>query len=147
MLSRKAKYGLKAILYLAQVHGKGPVLISDLAAAERIPKKFLEQILLELRKQGLLFARRGRGGGYELARPPRDITMGSVIRILDGPLAPVSCVSQTAYRPCEECLDAKSCGIRLVMQDVRDAMADILDHTDLAAVLLKSESHRKRGED
>jgi len=147
MLSRKAKYGLKAILYLAQVHGKGPVLISDLAAAERIPKKFLEQILLELRKQGLLFARRGRGGGYELARPPRDITMGSVIRILDGPLAPVSCVSQTAYRPCEECLDAKSCGIRLVMQDVRDAMADILDHTDLAAVLLKSESHQKRGED
>jgi Rrf2 family protein len=135
MLSRKAKYGLHAMLALARHHGEGPVQISDLAAEEDLPRKFLELILLELKKQGLLHSRRGRAGGYMLSRSPQEITVGQIIRILDGPLAPVSCVSQTAYRPCDECRDERRCGIRMVMQEVRDAMAAILDGQSLQDVL------------
>ena len=120
MLSRKAKYGLKALIHLARRAGEGPVLIEELAEADRIPRKFLEQILLELKKKGLLTSRKGRGGGYQLGRPPDRISMAEIIRILDGPLAPVPCVSVTAFGPCVECADPHSCGIRLVMQEVRD---------------------------
>jgi Rrf2 family protein len=135
MLSRKAKYGLKALIHLAQHAGEGPVLIEDLAAAERIPRKFLEQILLELKKKGLLASRKGRGGGYQLGRPPGEISMAEIIRILDGPLAPVPCVSVTAYAPCSECVDPAACGIRLVMREVRDGIAAILENATLAEVL------------
>jgi len=135
MISKKTKYGLKALFYLAKHYGCGPVLIMDLAETEHIPKKFLELILLNLKNKGLLQSKKGKGGGYILGKPPDKITMGEVIRILDGPLAPVSCVSQTAYRKCEECRDEKTCGIRLVMQEVRDAMANILDKTSLADLL------------
>ena len=135
MLSRKAKYGLKALIHLAQRAGEGPVLIEDLANAERIPRKFLEQILLELKKKGLLASRKGRGGGYQLGKGPDAIFMGEIIRVLDGPLAPVPCASVTAYQKCDECLDERTCGIRLVMQEVRDGIAGILDSTSLADVL------------
>ncbi len=135
LLSNKAKYGIRALLRLARTHGEGPVLISDLAAREQIPPKFLELILLDLKHHGLLQSRRGRGGGYVLARAAEDVSLGQVIRILDGPLAPVPCVSQTAYFRCDECLDEVTCGIRLVMKDVRDATARILDNTTLAEVL------------
>jgi Rrf2 family protein len=135
MLSRKAKYGLKALIHLAHHAGEGPVLIEDLAQSERIPRKFLEQILLELKKKGLLASRKGRGGGYQLGKGPDAIFMGEIIRVLDGPLAPVPCVSVTAYGRCDECLDERTCGIRLVMQEVRDGIAGILDTTSLADVL------------
>jgi len=135
MLTRKAKYGLLAVLRLAREHGKGPVLIADLAREESIPRKFLETILLELRKRGILESRKGKGGGYLLARPPAEISFGHVVRVLDGPLAPISCVSLTAYRECEECEDETTCGIRMVMKEVRDANARILDGTTLADVL------------
>lgn len=135
MLTRKAKYGLQAVLRLAREHGKGPVLIAELARGESIPRKFLESILLELRHRGVLQSRKGKGGGYSLARPPAEISFGEVVRILDGPLAPISCVSLTAYRECEECEDEATCGIRMVMKDVRDANARILDGTTLADVL------------
>ena len=132
MLSHKAKYGLKAAFYLARHYEDGPVLISDLAAAEYIPKKFLEHILLELKKQGVLYSRMGKGGGYSLAKSPDKIYLGQIIRILDGPLAAVQCVSKSAYVRCVECKDERTCEISKVMKHVRDATAHILDRTSLA---------------
>ena len=132
MLSHKAKYGLKAAFYLARYYEKGPVLISDLAQAEYIPKKFLEHILLELKKHGILYSRMGKGGGYHLSKSPDKIYLGQIIRVLDGPLAPVPCVSKSAYVRCIECKDERTCEIRKVMKHVRDATAKILDNTSLA---------------
>ncbi|MBN1277370.1 MAG: Rrf2 family transcriptional regulator [Deltaproteobacteria bacterium] len=135
MLTKKAKYGLQAILLLAKDYGKGPITIADLAQREGIPKKFLESILLALKNRNILYSLKGKGGGYVLARPPNEISMGEIVRHLDGPLAPVPCVSKTAYRRCEECEDERTCGIRLVMKRVRDSIADILDGTSLEDVL------------
>ena len=135
MLSKKAKYALKALLMLAR-DGKGePVLISEIAERERIPKKFLELILLQLKKHGLLASKKGKGGGYLLGRDSSEITFGQVIRIIDGPLAPLPCVSQMAYRKCDECEDERTCGIRIVMKEVRDETARILDGTSLAEIV------------
>ena len=134
MLSRKSKYGLKALLVLAQKSGSGPVLISELAARDAIPKKFLEAILLELKRHGVVQSQKGKGGGYFLRRKPAEITFGEVIRVLDGPLAAVPCVSRLAYMKCVECVDEQTCGVRLAMKKVRDATADILDNTTLADV-------------
>src|SRR5688572_6817753 len=132
MLSKKSKYGLKALLVLADEAGRGPIQTSELAEREGLPKKFLEAILLELKRHGLLQSKKGRGGGYVLGRPPADITVGQVIRVLEGPLALIPCVSQTAYMKCEECVDERTCGIRLAMKEVRDATARILDNTTLS---------------
>ena|SRR3989338_302024 len=138
MIAKKTKYGLHALIHLSQHYLKGPVLIADLAKKENIPKKFLEVILWELKKHGLLESKQGKGGGYSLAKHPREIKLGQVIRILEGPLAPVSCVSQTAYKKCKECRDENYCGIRLVMKDVREAISNILDKTSLEEVVLKT---------
>ena len=138
MLSKKSKYGLQALLALTQAPQGSSVLISELAEKEHIPKKFLEAILLELKKQGILQSKTGKGGGYQLAKHPSQIKLGQVIRILEGPLAPVSCVSQSAYKRCEECKDEYRCGIRLVMKEVRDAIANILDNTSLEEMNLKA---------
>jgi Rrf2 family protein len=140
MLSRKTKYGLQSVIYLAKRHGKGPVLITELAKSEGIPQKFLEAILLDLRNKGILQSKKGKGGGYFLARAPQDITMGEIIRVLEGPLAPVPCVSQMAYRKCEECKSEADCEIRRVMKEVRDAMAKILDNTTLSDVITTGNS-------
>ncbi len=137
MLSKKSKYGLKALLVLGQEAGLGPVLVSDISQREAIPQKFLEAILLELKRHGIVESKKGRGGGYFLRRRPADITFGEVIRVLDGPLAAVSCVSQTAYMTCAECIDEETCGVRLAMKEVRDATARILDHRTLADVNMK----------
>lgn len=115
------------------------MLISALSEDERIPQKFLELILLDLKRQGILRSKKGRGGGYSLARSPGDVSLGQVIRILDGPLAPLPCVSQTAYVRCEECDDETTCGIRTVMKEVRDSTARILDGTTVADVLTRVE--------
>lgn len=135
MLSQKAKYGIQALLYLSRQPTGSPVLIRDIATEERLPRKFLEAILLELKSAGILQSRPGRGGGYMLNRPARTITLGRVIRLIDGPLAPLPCVSQTAYAPCRDCLDEKTCSIRSVMKQVRDATATILDETTFADLL------------
>jgi Rrf2 family protein len=135
MLTNKTRYALKALIALARQHDGEPVSIADLARKERIPRKFLELILLELKNLGYLQSKKGKGGGYALAKSPQDIKLGQVIRLIEGPLAPVPCVSQTAYRRCDECVDEASCGIRLVMKDVRDAIAAILDSTSVADVL------------
>ena len=144
MLSRKSKYGLKALLALAREAGKGPVLISELARRDAIPKKFLEAILLELKHHGVVESRKGKGGGYFLRRKPAEITFGEVIRVLDGPLAAVPCVSQMAYMKCVECVDEQTCGVRLAMKAVRDATAEILDHTTLAGVNARAARKRRK---
>jgi len=133
MFTRKGKYGLKAMLTLAREHGRGPLLISELAQADRIPKKFLENILLTLKHRGLVHSRKGPHGGYQLGRPPQDISVGDVVRALDGPLALVPCVSVTAYAACEECVTHRDCAVRRIFQQVRDETARILDGTTLAA--------------
>jgi Rrf2 family protein len=133
-LSRKARYALRALYALASDEARGPVLIADLAGRERIPHKFLELILLELRHAGILRSKKGKGGGYALARAPREITLGQIIRVIDGPLAPIPCVSERAYVRCEECVSEEACGTRMVMKEVRDAVARILDGTTLADV-------------
>jgi len=132
MLSRKAKYGIKALSALARAPFGTPVQISTLAAGEHIPHKFLEAILLALRNHGLVRSKKGKGGGYELLKPANQITYGEIIRILDGPLAPVPCASVTAYVKCSDCPNEAACSVRRVMKHVRDAMAGILDHTTLA---------------
>lgn len=132
MLTSKGKYGLKALLHLADRDGAGTALIADIAAANAIPKKFLDAILLELKNAGILHSKKGRGGGYALARPAAKIMIGDVIRVLDGPLAPIPCASRNAYRRCDDCTDATSCRIRALMLSVRDAIAEILDETSLA---------------
>jgi Rrf2 family protein len=137
MLTRKGKYGLKAMIALAKEHGAGPVLIGDLAEQEAIPKKFLENILLALKHRGLVHSRKGPHGGYLLGKAPDQISIGDVIRALDGPLALVSCVSQTAYARCEECVTERDCAVRRVFQQVRNETARILDGTTLAAAAAK----------
>lgn len=144
MLSRKAKYALTAMLHLARHYQKGPRLISEIAEAESLPKKFLELILLELKNAGYLDSRKGRGGGYVLAMEPVRITVGGIIRTIDGPLAPLRCASQTAPVMCEDCPDPATCGIRLVMRDARDAISDVLDGTNLQDVLDRTEAQRSK---
>jgi Rrf2 family protein len=131
VLSQKCKYALQALLSLAREPTQELLLVSDIAERENLPKKFLEAILLELNRNGLVRSRRGRGGGYALAKPADLITFGQVVRIIDGPLAPLSCVSVNYYRRCDDCKDEQTCDIRKVMRRVRDAIATELDGTSL----------------
>ena len=134
-ISKRTQYGLKAMQALGRRYLEGPVMISVLAHEESIPLKFLEAILLDLKCRGLLESKLGRKGGYRLARPPSAITLGAIIRVLEGPLAPLPCASETAYRACEECVDVENCGTRIIMRRVRDAMSEVLDRTTLADLL------------
>jgi Rrf2 family protein len=134
MLSKKAKYAIKALVALAQRRPDEPVRIVDLARQEQIPPKFLELILLNLKNQGILQSRKGKGGGYLLARDPADIYLGQIVRMFDGPLAPVPCASQTAYVRCADCRNEAVCGVHLAMKEVRDATAKILDGTSIASL-------------
>jgi Rrf2 family protein len=144
MISKKTIYAFKALIHLAGTPAGQPVLIADLAKAENIPKKFLEFILLSLRKGGLLLSRIGKGGGYTLAIPANKIKLGAVVRILEGDIAPVQCLSTTNYARCEECQDEATCGIRLTMADVNVALADVLDNLTLADMIERSEAaHNK----
>jgi Rrf2 family protein len=141
-ISKRTKYALRALYSLTRQYGGGPVLIATLAREERIPLKFLEAILLELKTHGIVDSRKGRHGGYRLNRSPAQITIGSVVRVLEGPLAPLPCASETAFRACEECEDAQRCGTRIVMKEVRDAIAAILDGTTLADVVAKIDAEQ-----
>lgn len=133
-LSKRGEYGIRAMIYLAGLDGSGQATPTRvIAEKESIPEKFLEQILVTLKNAGLLGSRRGAGGGYYLRRPAEKITLGEIERVLDGPLAPVRCVSRMAYERCD-CPDEDTCGLRLVMGDVRQAIVQVLDHTTLADV-------------
>ncbi len=144
-LSKRGEYGLRAMLVLAEPgEDEQPrrVQIKEFVAREKIPAKFLEQILLALKNAGILHSKMGVGGGYYLARPANQITLGQIVRILDGPIAPVKCVSQMAYEPCG-CPDENSCGLRMVMFDVRAAISKVLDKTTLADVCQRVKARRE----
>ena len=144
-LSKRGEYGLRAMIMLAIPGPDGhpsTLQIKEISQHEQIPAKFLEQILLALKNAGMLHSKMGVGGGYHLSKPASDISLGSIVRVLDGPLAPVKCVSQMAYEPCG-CPDEETCGLRLVMGDVRNAIADLLDGTSLADVTQRVDSVRE----
>jgi Rrf2 family protein len=141
-ISKRTQYGLKAMLALGRKYREGPILIGTLAREEVIPIKFLEAILLDMKGRGLLDSKMGRKGGYFLSRPPSAITIGSIIRIIEGPLAPLPCASETAFKPCEECVDVENCGTRIIMRRVRDAISDVLDRTTLADLIKTVDSGR-----
>lgn len=133
MLTQRAKYALRACIHLADHYGDATtVQIAEIAAAENIPGKFLEAILLDLRKAGLLHSQRGRNGGYRLARAPENLSVGDIIRVIDGTLAPIRCASRLKFEPCADCDDAATCVIRWAMLKARDAMATVLDRCTLA---------------
>jgi Rrf2 family protein len=144
-ISRKTKYGLRAMYHLGRKHGEGNVLIATLAEEEKIPLKFLEAILLELKGAGLLDSRKGKKGGYRLNGSPEQITVGSIVRALEGPLAPLPCASERSFQPCEECVDVDSCGTRMIMREVRDEIARILDGTTLAQIIAREDNARESG--
>lgn len=144
MISMKTKYALKALAALAETRNRGAVQIADLAKSENIPRKFLEAILLALRNQGILASRKGPGGGYALSTDPAALTIGKVIRVFEGDLSPVPCLSDTSPAKCPECIDMQTCGTRLVMADVKRAVIAVLDQTTLADMIERSETARKK---
>jgi Rrf2 family protein len=146
-LSKRTQYSLRALYALARNYGGGPTLIAHLAEEESIPQKFLEQILLSLKTFGLVESKKGRHGGYLLAKPPEQITLASVIRQIEGPIAPLPCASETQFRKCDECADIDTCGTRMVMREVRDAMAAILERATLATVCRRVEKAREQKRD
>ena len=127
----KTRYALKALALLAGRIEREPTLIGELSERGGIPRKFLEAILRELKNHGILTAQRGRGGGYILCQKPEDITLAEIIRALDGPIAPVPCLSRTAYRKCDDCKSEQTCGLRLVLKDLHEAMVGTLERITL----------------
>lgn len=134
MLTKKAKYALKALVHLANYHPGQTVGIRDIATAENIPKKFLDTILCEMRVAGLVESKMGKGGGYFLARPATDISVGEVVRVIDGTLAPIACANHSVLHSCEDCRDPEHCAIRLVMLDAKIALARVLDNFTIASM-------------
>ena len=137
MLSHKAKYALKALLYLAEQDENHISRTIEIADGANIPKKFLEQILLDLRNAGFLYSKKGAGGGYSLNKNPEDIFLVQILRITDGPVAMLPCASLNFYRKCDECEDEFTCGIRIAFIDVRDATLKILGETSIADIIAK----------
>ncbi|MHA7863721.1 RrF2 family transcriptional regulator [Flagellimonas marinaquae] len=135
MLSKKTKYGLKALTYLAKVEGREPVQIAEIAKCENISQKFLESILLTLRRNGLLGSKKGKGGGYYLIKDPKEIHMTTVMRVLEGPIAMVPCVSLNFYEKCDDCPDEEECSVHKLMLQVRDSALDVYRNNSLADLL------------
>jgi Rrf2 family protein len=144
MLSQKARYALRALFVLGEHQGVEPVMIADVAERANVPRKFLEQILLEMKRRGIVHSQRGKFGGYTLGRKPEDITFAEVLRVIDGPLALSPCASRTAYRKCDDCEDETTCAIRKVLLHVRDTTAEILESHTLADALLDRKTPKKR---
>ncbi len=132
MLTKKGKYGLKAMVHLAQFPPGRPVPVQDVASAQKTPKKFLDAILCELRNSGSVNSKMGKGGGYTLARDAGGISVGDIVRALDGPLAPLPCASKTKYQPCDDCGNEDACAVRLVMIEAQRALSEVLDNCSLA---------------
>jgi Rrf2 family protein len=143
MLSQKARYAFRALLVLARHKGPAPLAIADIADESRVPKKFLEQILLDLKRRGLVRSVRGKHGGYALGRTADQIFFAEVFRTIDGPLALSPCASRTAYRKCDDCVDEKTCTMRKVLLDVRDATAHILESRSLASMMGEAPRSKK----
>lgn len=145
MITMKTKYALKALGYLAMAPPDAPVLIAQIADREDIPRKFLELILAELKQHGFVRSRKGRGGGYYLAVAPQKISVAAVMRVLDGSLAPVPCLSRTAYQRCEGCRDEATCGVRLVLQEMYEASVKLLESTTLADFVERTRKAMREG--
>ncbi|MBK8847196.1 MAG: Rrf2 family transcriptional regulator [Bacteroidetes bacterium] len=145
MISKKAKYALKALEYITKNNDKGPHLISEISQKQRIPKKFLEVILLEMKRDGILQSKMGKNGGYYLLKDPKDVTIGHVIRLIDGPIALLPCVSYKFYEPCAECEDEATCGLRHVMAQVREANNKILNKVSILEVVKREGQLQKGG--
>ena len=137
MLSKKTKYAIKALVVLGKYKDEPPMQISRIAELERIPKKFLEQILLDLRRAGFLYSKKGAGGGYALNKDPKDIFLVSVLRATDGPIAMVPCASINFYHRCDECRQEEHCGIRDTFIEVRDATIKVLSETSIADIIAR----------
>jgi Rrf2 family protein len=135
MISQKAKYAFKALAHLAGETPGSSVQIEDIAAKAAIPRKFLEHILLDLKRKGIVASRRGRAGGYILIKRPDEITIGNILRAIDGPIAPLPCISRTAYRRCPDCHDEKTCVVRRLFADTYAATLLLVDGTTLAEAL------------
>jgi len=135
VLSQKTRYALKALLELSALPPEGSLSSAEIAARRNIPAKFLEGILVELKRDGLVRGQRGRGGGYQLRQGAEEISFGSVVRLMEGPLALLPCVSQTQYRRCPDCADERTCELRILFREVRDSTASILDARTLADAL------------
>ncbi|MFV0304771.1 MAG: RrF2 family transcriptional regulator [Moheibacter sp.] len=131
MLTKKTKYGLKAMVYLARNSQGQPILISEIATEENIPLKFLEGILLDLKNKELLASKKGKGGGYFLNKSAKDISIASIIRVLDGPIALLPCVSLNYYKKCDDCIDEFTCSLNRVMVQVRDKTLKVLERQSL----------------
>jgi Rrf2 family protein len=132
LLSQKTRYAIKALLELSGIPPGASLSSAEIAARRGIPAKFLETILVELKRDGLVRGRRGRGGGYQLGQGPEEISFGTVVRLMEGPLALLPCVSQTQYRRCADCMDERNCELRVLFREVRDSTAAILDERTLA---------------
>jgi Rrf2 family protein len=137
MLSKKTKYAIKALILLGKNREQPPMQIAQIAEMERIPKKFLESILLDLRNAGLLYSKKGAGGGYALNKAPEDISLVSILRLTDGPIAMVPCASLNFYHKCDECHQETTCGIRDAFIEVRDASLKILSETSIADLIAR----------
>jgi Rrf2 family protein len=135
MLSKKSKYAIIALIHLAKRCGQGPIMIGQIAKEENIPKKFLEGILFELKNSGVVNSQRGKSGGYYLIKQPQDVHLAQIMRVFDGPIALIPCVTYQYYEPCPECKDEKTCAIRKVFLDVRNATVAILKKATLAEML------------
>ncbi|WP_395667055.1 RrF2 family transcriptional regulator [Methylocella sp.] len=144
MLTKKGKYGLKAMVHLAGHPPGEATLVTEIAEANQIPKKFLDTILGELRNAGFVNSKKGKGGGYTLARPAHDIRVGHIVRVLDGPLAPIQCASKSSYRRCDDCRDEKRCAVRLVMLEARNAISRVLDERTLAEMRALADADEMR---
>lgn len=139
MLSKKAKYAINALVYLAKSQEQGPILISTISEQQNIPKKFLEAILLDLKNAGILNSKKGKGGGYYLLKDPKEVNLADIMRLFDGAIAFLPCVTYRYYERCEECLDEETCGIRDVFQDVRDESVKILKASTLENIINREE--------
>ena len=137
MMSKKAKYAINAMVHLARKHGDGPITIGEIAEEENIPQKFLEAILLELKNAGLLSSKKGKGGGYYMIKPPADVNMADIMRLMDGPIALLPCVSFKHYERCDECKDENTCSIRQVFFEVRNKTVEMLKEASLDKVINK----------
>ncbi len=135
MISQKAKYAFKALFRLAEQHNGISLQIEEIASDAGVPRKFLEHILLDLKRKGIVESRRGRAGGYVLVTRPDELTIGAVLRAVDGPIAPLPCISRTAYRRCEDCRDEKTCVVRRLFADTYTATLLLMDGTTLADAL------------
>jgi len=138
MLTKKAKYALKAMAYLGGLPSDVLVSGKEIAEMQNIPKKFLDAILIELKNHGLIYSKKGLNGGYSLGRKANSIVVGDVIRVIDGPLAPIACASKTRYRPCDDCVDEASCRVKKVMQEAQQALSSVFDSITLEEMAVRT---------